>query len=326
MNSRLYECTLMHARFSPKAHRFVYRIFLLAIDLDELDALHRRLRLFSVNRANLYAFRERDYLPTGDPITPSLAPTAPPVHENCHSLRDTSAPFPSITPLRTPRVRPSLPSSPSRDTLRHPSSTAPSLKARVLAHLATRDIDLTRGRVVLVTLPRMLGYLFNPVSFYFCYDRAGALAATLVEVTNTFHEVKPYTLGPDCAADNGSFRLRVPKHFYVSPFSDVDVAFDFNLRPLTDRLSVQIDDYVGAERTLTTTLAGAQRPLTDAALAWYLFKYPLLTLRVITLIHWHALRLWLKRVPWFAKAARPADQRDLYRPHLSPAPVSTPHS
>ena len=309
MNSSLYECTILHARFSPKAHRFVYRIFLLAIDLDELDTLHRRLRLFSVNRANLYSFRERDYLPSTEALTVSLAHASAPVHENCHSLRDTSAPFPPRTP--PPSTAP---------------HNAPALKARVIAHLAAHDIDLTGGRVVLVTLPRMLGYLFNPVSFYFCYDRADALRSTLVEVTNTFHEVKPYTLGPDCASANGSFRLRIPKHFYVSPFSDVDVAFDFQLRPLVDRLSVQIDDYVGTERTLATTLAGAQRPLTDAALAWYLFKYPLLTLRVITLIHWHALRLWLKRVPWFAKAARPADQRDLYRPHLSHASASHPRS
>ncbi len=64
MNSCLYECRVMHARFppSPRAHRFLYRIFLFAIDLDELDVLHRRLALFSVNRANLYSFRERDFL------------------------------------------------------------------------------------------------------------------------------------------------------------------------------------------------------------------------------------------------------------------------
>lgn len=283
VNSCLYECHVMHARFAPKAHRFVYRIFLFALDLDELDTLHRKLRLFSFNRRNLYSFRDGDYLPTHEPVHNS-APAAP------HPA------------LRVP----------------------PSLKSRIVAHLAARGIDLTGGRVLLVTLPRVLGYLFNPVSFYFCYDRTGAPVAALAEVTNTFKEMKPYLLGLENRVE-GVFRLRVPKHFYVSPFSDVDVAFDFQLRTPGERLSIQIDDYVGAARTLTSTLTGPRQPLTDARLAWFTLKYPLITLKVIGLIHWHALRLWLKNVPWFAKAARAADQRDLYRPHasLAPAPAAS---
>jgi hypothetical protein len=85
-------------------------------------------------------------------------------------------------------------------------------------------------------------------------------------------------------------------------------------------LTVQIDDYTAGARTLTRVLTGARRELTSGALAAVTFKYPLITLRTITLIHWHALRLWLKRVPWFAKASRPADQRALYRPHRSLQP------
>lgn len=304
MNSCLYECSVLHARFSPRQHRFLYRIFLFAIDLDELETLHRRLRLFSFNRANLYSFRDADFLPTGEPVHNAPAPAAP------------APPRPS------------------------------SLKARVVAHLATRGTDLTGGRVVLVTLPRVFGYLFNPVSFYFCYDRAGAPVAALAEVTNTFKEMKPYFLGPatrtpaplspapspaDLPPSAGAgrpggatFALRTPKHFYVSPFSDVDVAFDFTLRTPAENLSIQIDDYVGAERTLTSTLTGPRRALTGARLAWFTLKYPLLTLRIIGLIHGHAFVLWLKRVPWFAKSARAADQRALYRPHSSIARSAVP--
>lgn len=276
MRSSLYECHVMHARFAPKAHRFLYRIFLFAIDLDELPALHRRLPWFSHNRANLYSFRDRDYFPVDESLHPSSSPKP-------------------------------APKSPDR---------AGSLKARVVAYLAERGVDLTEGRVVLVTLPRVLGYLFNPVSFYFCYDRIGACVAALAEVTNTFREVKPYFLGTDRLQD-GAFRLRVPKQFYVSPFSDVDVDFDFILRPPGERLAIQIDDYTGDARMLTSTLTGPRRELTGARLAWYTAKYPLLTLRIIALIHWHALILWARRIRWYPKAARAAEQRDLYRPHAS---------
>lgn len=266
----------MHARLHPRQHRFVYRLFLLALDLDELPDLHRNLRLFSVDRPNLFSLSPRDFLPLAEPTfnpTPSPGPQAP------------AAPV--------------------------------ALKDRVLAFARRHGSVISPDtRVLLVTLPRMLGYRFNPVSFYFLTSPEGEPRGAICEVTNTFHEIKPYWLSGDTLTADG-FRLRRPKHFYVSPFTDVDAAFDFHLRPPNDRLAVQIDDYTGEQRTLTSTLTGPARPLTDAALAWFLFKYPFLTLRVITLIHWHALRLWLKRVPWFAKAARPADQRDLYRPHPS---------
>ena len=76
MNSCLYECSVLHARFTPRPHRFVYRLFLFAIDLDELTALHRKLPFFSVNRANLYSFREQDFFPTHEPLhnAPAILP------------------------------------------------------------------------------------------------------------------------------------------------------------------------------------------------------------------------------------------------------------
>ena len=190
-------------------------------------------------------------------------------------------------------------------------------------------LDLAGGRVLLVTLPRIAGHLFNPVSFYFCYRSDGSPLAAIAEVTNTFREVKPYLLGPATFSPPISrlpspisqFRLRVPKHFYVSPFSDVDVAFDFTLRPPGDQLSIQIDDHAAGARTLTSTLQGVRRELTGARLAWFALKYPLVTLGVIARIHWQALRLWLKRVPWFPKSARAAEQHPFHRPH-SAAPTS----
>ena len=274
MRTRLFACRVSHARFTPRRHRFAYRAFYLAVDLDELTELGRRFRLLSVNRPNLFSFNDRDFLPLAEPV---------------HNRHD-EAPI---------AVRAGAP-----------------LRERVEAVLASRGLSTNGGRVELVAMPRMLGYLFNPVSFFFCHDRDGAPVATIVEVTNTFREVKTYVLGPSDLAD-GTFRRRVPKHFYVSPFSDVDVSFDFALRPATDTLQIRIDDYQGAERSFTSGLVGRAKPLSDARLGWYLVAYPLLTARVMTLIHWHALRLALKRVPWFRKGARAAVQRDLRRPHVS---------
>ena len=270
----------MHHRFAPKTHRFDYRIFMFALDLDELELLHRKLRLFSFNRRNAYSFQEKDFLPS-DEVTHNPTPPA---------------------------------------TASNPIHNPTSLKARVIACLAQRGIDLTGGRIMLVTLPRVFGYLFNPVSFYFCYDRAGRPVAYLAELTNTFKEMKPFILGPETRTEvneTTTFALRQPKYFYVSPFTDMDVAFDFTLHTPGDKLSVQIDDYDAGQRTLTSALTGSRAALTDARLAWFSISYPFITLKIITLIHWHALKLYLKKTPWFAKAARPEAQRDLYRPHHS---------
>jgi uncharacterized protein len=276
MRSCLYECQVMHHRIAPKDHRFSYRIFMFAIDLDELGHLSSGNPILSVNGRNLYSFREADFLPTGERI---------------HNATKGS-----------------------------PDGNGATLKARVLAFIGERGVEIPGGRVLLLTLPRVAGYLFNPVSFYFCYDSLGKPAAAIAEVTNTFREVKPYFLGPE--ALNGpeggpSFLSRIPKHFYVSPFSDVDVAFEFRLRTPDAGLAIRIDDYAGPNRTLASALTGNRRSLTPWRLAWYSLKYPLITLKVILLIHLHALRLRMKRVPWFAKADRAADQRDLYRPHPS---------
>ena len=280
MNSCLYECHMTHARFAPRAHRFAYRIFLFALDLDELAEVHRKLHLFSLDAPNLYSFREKDYLPFAEALVAGTA------SQSCNQPR--------------------------------------TLKQRVIAYAQDRGTDLTDGRVILVTLPRIAGTLFNPVSFYFCYDRTGAAVAVLAEVTNTFRERKVYFLPGHGPESSRRFRLRVPKYFYVSPFSDVDVEFDFDVGPLGAGLAVKIDDYTDNARTFSSTLAGGERPLTTYRIAWYGIKYPLLTLRIVAAIHWHALLLWLKGAPWFAKAARVADQRDVYRAHHSLATSTLP--
>jgi DUF1365 family protein len=111
--------------------------------------------------------------------------------------------------------------------------------------------------------------------------------------------------------------VRVPKDYYVSPFSPVDLEFHFRLHLPDENLRVFIDDYDAEGKVLVSTLTGKRRELTLVNLAKFTAKFPFITLKVISLIHWQALRLWLKRVPFFLKETRVEDQRDVFRPHKS---------
>lgn len=196
------------------------------------------------------------------------------------------------------------------------------LKERVRFWLSTQGIETTDSDSVrLLTLPRVFGYVFNPVSFYFVFTDDGTPVTAIAEVGNTYGEQKPYLVPIEpysSGSQTGRFHVQVPKHFYVSPFSPLDWHFDFRLRSPGLHLDISVDD-INAEQqtTLITRLTGLRRPLTD----WNLFRlsvrYPLVTLRVIALIHWQAFRLWSKRLPWFRKTSRQEDQRDVLQPHAS---------
>ena len=264
MNSALYECSVMHRRLVPKEHHFAYQIFMLYLDLDEIDALAAKSRVFSRNSFNLYTFCDDDHL-------------------------------------------------------KFPEMAGQPLKQRVIAYLAQNGVDFpASGRVMLVTLPRFLGYIFNPVSFYFCYDPAtpgGAASYAIAEVTNTFHEMKLYFLG--APKSENFFRLIIPKHFYVSPFSNVELQFDFKLRVPGEVLDIHVDDRDGEARVLLSALTGKRAPFDTARLLWFAVKYPFITLKVISLIHWNALLLWIKRIPFFLKTVDIDKQRGVLNPHAS---------
>jgi uncharacterized protein len=172
-------------------------------------------------------------------------------------------------------------------------------------------------RIRMLAFPRVLGYVFNPVTFFYAYDDKDEPVCAAAQVTNTFLEQKFFVM-PKTETDGG-FHLVAPKHFYVSPFSDLEVCFDFKLKVPTDTVKITVDDRKEGRLTLATSLAGDYRALEDRDLLVCALKYPLLTLRVIFLIHWHAFRLWLKRIPWWRKAAYPHLQTDVLRPY-------TPHS
>ncbi len=190
-----------------------------------------------------------------------------------------------------------------------------SLKTRLLQYLAERGLAVpATAHVRLLTLPRIAGYVFNPISVYFCSEPDGRPICAVAEVGNTFGEHKLYLLPQPQAGDPALFTLRVPKHYYVSPFSSLTLQFDFRLRVPDEGLELRIDDYDGEQLVLRSALRGARRPLSDARLLRYALQFPLLTLQVIGLIHWHALRLWLKRIPWHRKGDSPQWQRGVLRP------------
>jgi DUF1365 family protein len=162
------------------------------------------------------------------------------------------------------------------------------------AKLAEAGIE-AGGPIRLLCYPRLLGYVFNPLSVWFCYAKDGALAATIYEVHNTHGERHSYVLR---AETNGeTLNQECDKAFYVSPFLSLDCRYGFHIRPPGQDVLVAIRETEKGEPVLNAAFAGRRKPLSDPALAWALIRHPLMTLKIMVAIHYEALRLWLKRVP-----------------------------
>jgi DUF1365 family protein len=187
------------------------------------------------------------------------------------------------------------------------------VREKLRSYLRSHDLELGKGRVLLVTHLRTLGYIFNPVSFYFCYDEQNEPLCVVVEVCNTFREMKLYFLGKE-QLKNNKFHLNTTKYFYVSPFIELDTNFDFHLDLPGEKLNIRIDDIRKGERFFISTLTGRSRKLTDARALYYFFRFPLITLRVIGLIHWEAFRLWIKRIPYYSKRENVHLQKGILNP------------
>jgi uncharacterized protein len=217
---------VLHKRLRPFRHRFVYRVFSLLLDLDDLPT---QLRFFKHNRFGLLSLYDKD-----------------------HGARDGSA-----------------------------------LRPWAEQHLRAAGYEPQGWKILLACYPRLWGYVFNPLSVYYCYDPAGLLQAILYEVKNTFGDQHGYLLK---AGD----RQDCSKGFYVSPFIGMTGHYNFKLNDPSEELlqHIQMSDEVGP--LLVATYRAQRQPLTDAAILRLILTHPLMTFKVFAAIHWEALRLWLK--------------------------------
>jgi DUF1365 family protein len=175
--------------------------------------------------------------------------------------------------------------------------------------LISQGIHDGTGELWLQTYPRVLGHAFKPVSLWYAYRKSGSLAAVVAEVNNTFGERHCYVL-PGAVLD-GKTLSQAHKVFHVSPFNGIvgDYHFSFDLRQARDvslkLLDVRINLMEGAQVTLQTLMAGTLEPLTAYSARRAFWGFPLMTLMVVLRIHWQAVRLALKRLPYFRKPAPP---------------------
>ncbi len=238
-----------HRRARHTTYDFSHRVWYLALDLDELDAV-ARWPLLAHGRRALMEIRDADHLQTG----------------------------------------------------------GLGLRESVDAHLLEAGLDPATIRVTIVTYPRVAGFVFNPVSFYLCHSDDGALRHVIAEVSNTHGDREIYDFAPQ--GGGPVLRSTALKRMYVSPFIGTDARYDLAVTESEKRLLVTITEYEAGELALYASINVQPRALTTRSLLAALTRDPLIPLKTVVLIAWHAARLRFRGVKWQryrAPVARPAD-------------------
>lgn len=178
------------------------------------------------------------------------------------------------------------------------------LREWVERHLVAADIETFGLRIRILCYPRIFGYVFNPLSVYFCEASDGRLLAILYEVSNTFGERHTYVV-PVRDGAGSTVHHSCAKEMYVSPFMPMDCIYKFHIYRPSDQVVVAIDESDGEGPLLHASFAGRRRHLTELALARVLLALPMMTMKIMIGIHWEALRLWLKGVPIHRREPNP---------------------
>ena len=178
------------------------------------------------------------------------------------------------------------------------------LRAWVEATLRDHGIDIAGGKLYVLTYPRVLGYGFSPLSIWYCHHRDGRLLAILAEVHNTFGERHHYLLQ---AAGEHPWRNQylASKAFHVSPFMPLQGEYRFRFREPGDEVGVFIHQSLEGAPALDAAMRGSRRALSDAALLGAFLRIPLIGVKIMALIHWQALKIWLRGARLFHKPEPP---------------------
>jgi uncharacterized protein len=192
-----------------------------------------------------------------------------------------------------------------KDHFGDPSKT---LRQRLTEDASRAGVELPEGPVFLLTNLRYAGYCFNPISLYYCLG--GREPVILAEVHSTFGEIRNYWLSPANQVPAAhSLRYRCDKTMHVSPFNPMDLEYDFVLTPPDEKLVAHMNTWRGGESFFDATLTLERKPWTAANLRLALVRHPWMTAKVITAIHWEALRLFLKGAPVYTHPDRIHDSR-----------------
>ena len=234
-NSIIYDGKVIHRRFKPKEHYFKYKVFSLLVDIDELEVIQKKIKIFSYNKFNIISFFDKD-----------------------HGPRDGT-----------------------------------SIKDWIFKNLKEIGIYNEKIKIKLFCYPRIFGYVFNPLSVFFIYDKNSRLISILYEVKNTFGEQHTYIFKTN---DDKIITNNCKKKFHVSPFINMECHYYFRVQKPSDKISVIIDQKDKDGKLLYASQDGKAKELNEKNLINSYICHPLMTFKIIAAIHYEALKLWLKGI------------------------------
>ena len=190
----------------------------------------------------------------------------------------------------------------------HLPADAADLRSWAEGVLASGGVSASDLQIKLLCFPRVLGWVFNPLSLWYCQDKSGAPVAVIAEVRNTFGERHCYLLKPQAGQTDWPLRQSHSKDFHVSPFISMDAGYDFRLSRPDRNLRVVIREFQENRLMLVATQTGKRLPLRSSTLFAQTLRVPLQTLKVLTAIHWHALKIWLQGGHFHRKPEPPLEE------------------